>query len=229
MGEALVFAGCTHTPEVPPQKNKQPTNMTKTTMSLRPGASASVRLADQRLALAGRGHVARTSQPLAAPTQPQHQQRTRVVVQAVKKWIKPEVNKNTGKAVRKEMHVREGDTVKVISGKDKGKVGEVVKVYRKGLKAGKILVDDVNLMKKTQKPRQGSEEEKGKIILTESPIHHSNVMLYSKEKQQVSRVGHKIVDGKKLRYLIKTGEVLQEKPIVKTQAATTDDNDESDA
>ena len=87
--------------------------MTKTTMSLRPGASASVRLADQRLALAGRGHVARTSQPLAAPTQPQHQQRTRVVVQAVKKWIKPEVNKNTGKAVRKEMHVREGDTVKV--------------------------------------------------------------------------------------------------------------------
>jgi len=155
--------------------------------------------------------------------------RNMVVVHAVKKWIKPEINKNTGKAVRKEMHVREGDTVKVISGKDKGKVGEVVKVYRKGLKAGKILVDDVNLMKKTQKPRQGGEEEKGKIILTESPIHHSNVMLYSKEKQQVSRVGHKIVDGKKLRYLIKTGEVLQEKPIVKTQAATTDDNDESDA
>merc|ERR1712174_28106 len=216
MGEALVFAGCTHTPEVPPQKNKQPTNMTKTTMSLRPGASASVRLADQRLALAGRGHVARTSQPLAAPTQPQHQQRTRVVVQAVKKWIKPEVNKNTGKAVRKEMHVREGDTVKVISGKDKGKVGEVVKVYRKGLKAGKILVDDVNLMKKTQKPRAGSDEEKGKIILTESPIHHSNVMLYSTSKQQVSRVGHKVVNGKKQRYLIKTGEVLPERLPQKT-------------
>ena len=91
-----------------------------------------------------------------------------------------------------------------------------MKVYRKGLKAGKILVDDVNLMKKTQKPRAGSDEEKGKIILTESPIHHSNVMLYSTSKQQVSRVGHKVVNGKKQRYLIKTGEVLPERLPQKT-------------
>ena len=138
-----------------------------------------------------------------------------VTARAVKKWVKPEINQNTGKAKRKEMHVREGDTVKVISGKDKGKVGEVVKVYRKGLKAGKILVDDVNLVKKALKPKQtmgGEEQERGKIILTEAPIHHSNVMLFSKDKQCVSRVGHKVVDGKKLRYLVKTGEVLAEVP-----------------
>ena len=123
-----------------------------------------------------------------------------VTARAGKKWVKPEINQNTGKAKRKEMHVREGDTVKVISGKDKGKVGEVVKVYRKGLKAGKILVDDVNLVKKALKPKQtmgGEEQERGKIILTEAPIHHSNVMLFSKDKQCVSRVRHK-VDGKKL-------------------------------
>merc|ERR1711977_93035 len=134
-----------------------------------------------------------------------------VVLSAVKKWVKPKVNPNTGKAVRRDMHVREGDTVKVIAGKDKGKVGEVVKVYRKGLKAGKIVVDDVNLVKKALKPKPGTDEERGKIILTEKPIHHSNVMLYSKDKQQVSRVGHKVVNGKKMRYLVKTGEVLQER------------------
>ena len=140
--------------------------------------------------------------------------RRSIVAMAVKKWIKPDVNENTGKAVRTEMHVREGDTVKVISGKDKGKVGEVVKVYRKGLKAGRILVDDVNLVKKALKPKttMGGEEERGKVILTEAPIHHSNVMLYSKTNQVVSRVGHKVENGKKLRYLIKTGEVLAEVP-----------------
>ena len=114
----------------------------------------------------------------------------------------------------------------VISGKDKGKVGEVVKVYRKGLKAGKILVDDVNLMKKTQKPKPGTEEERGKISLTESPIHHSNVMLYSKSSQQVSRVGHKVVNGKKQRYLIKTGEVLPERLPQKTPPPAEDEDAE---
>lgn len=57
---------------------------------------------------------------------------------AVKKWIKPDINPNTGKAVRIDVHVKQGDTVKIISGKDKGKVGAVLKVYRKGLKAGKV-------------------------------------------------------------------------------------------
>ena len=155
--------------------------------------------------------------------------RRSVVAMAVKKWIKPDVNESTGKAVRTEMHVREGDTVKVISGKDKGKVGEVVKVYRKGLKAGRILVDDVNLVKKALKPKttMGGEEERGKVILTEAPIHHSNVMLYSKTKQVVSRVGHKVENGKKLRYLVKTGEVLAEVPR-KTRPAKDEGEGEGD-
>ena len=100
----------------------------------------------------------------------------------------------------------------VIAGKDKGKVGEVVKVFRKGAKAGRILVSDVNLAKKHQKPQPGSEEE-GRIILTEVPLHHSNVMLYSTKEEKVSRVG-KVIDpttGKKLRVLVKTGETLAER------------------
>ena len=101
----------------------------------------------------------------------------------------------------------------VIAGKDKGKVGEVVKVFRKGAKAGRILVSDVNLAKKHQKPQPGSEEEEGRIILTEVPLHHSNVMLYSTKEEKVSRVG-KVIDpttGKKLRVLVKTGETLAER------------------
>eukprot|EP00884_Botryococcus_braunii_P019383 jgi/Botrbrau1/6128/Bobra.331_2s0023.1 len=46
------------------------------------------------------------------------------------------------------------------------------------------------------------------IVSTESPVHHSNVMAYSKEQNVRSRIGHKVVDGKKVRYLKKTGEVL---------------------
>ena len=53
------------------------------------------------------------------------------------------------------------------------------------------------------------EDQPGQIIKIEAPIHSSNVMLYSKEKEVTSRVGHKVLDdGKKVRYLIKTGEIL---------------------
>ncbi|KAJ8490651.1 hypothetical protein OPV22_012372 [Ensete ventricosum] len=51
--------------------------------------------------------------------------------------------------------------------------------------------------------------EPGQIVKIEAPIHSSNVMLYSKEKEVASRVGHKILeDGSRVRYLIKTGEII---------------------
>ena len=59
-------------------------------------------------------------------------------------------------------------------------------------KTGKIVVDGINVKKKTVQPKPGTEE-KGQIVQTESPIHHSNVMLYSKEQQVRSRIGHKCV------------------------------------
>ena len=92
-------------------------------------------------------------------------------------------------------HVKQGDTVKVISGRDKGKIGEVVKVIKN---ENKVVVKEVNIKRKHIKPRK--EGEVGKISQFEAPIHSSNVMLYNQDKQLASRVGYKIDEsGKKVR------------------------------
>jgi large subunit ribosomal protein L24 len=69
-----------------------------------------------------------------------------------------------------------------------------------------VTVKEVNLVTRHIKPQRDGEA--GKIVKEEAPIHHSKVMLYSKEKGVRSRVGSKVQDGKKVRYLVKTGEVL---------------------
>lgn len=73
---------------------------------------------------------------------------------------------------KQKMHIKIGDTVKVISGFDKNKVGEVVKIYRN---TGKIVVKGINYKFKHIKPN--SENEVGEIKQIEAPIHHSNVKL----------------------------------------------------
>eukprot|EP00241_Pyramimonas_parkeae_P007442 CAMPEP_0114250142 /NCGR_PEP_ID=MMETSP0058-20121206/14538_1 /TAXON_ID=36894 /ORGANISM="Pyramimonas parkeae, CCMP726" /LENGTH=163 /DNA_ID=CAMNT_0001363775 /DNA_START=96 /DNA_END=587 /DNA_ORIENTATION=+ len=120
-----------------------------------------------------------------------------------KRWIKQPLNAN-GKPIRIKMHVKKGDTVQVIAGKDKGKVSEVTEVMTK---TGKVMVKDVNMMTKHVKPR--SAEEAGQIINKEAPIHHSNIMHYSKAKEVRSRVATKVKDdGTKVRVLVKTGEEI---------------------
>jgi large subunit ribosomal protein L24 len=119
-----------------------------------------------------------------------------------KKWEKQALNQN-GNPVRHPMHVKTNDKVVVITGADKGKVTEVVEVFTK---SGTILCKDVNIKTKHVKPK--GEGETGQIIQKEWPIHHSNVMHWSEAKQVRSRVGHKMVDGKKVRVLKKTDEVL---------------------
>lgn len=102
------------------------------------------------------------------------------------------------------MHVKVGDTVKVISGRDKGKIGEIAEVIKHN---SSIIIKDVNL--KTKNVKSKGEDEPGQIIKIEAPIHSSNVMLYSKEQNVASRVGHKTLDnGKRVRYLVKTGEII---------------------
>uniref|UniRef100_A0A6N2MI58 KOW domain-containing protein n=1 Tax=Salix viminalis TaxID=40686 RepID=A0A6N2MI58_SALVM len=98
-----------------------------------------------------------------------------------------------------------GDTVQVIAGDDKGKIGEITQIFRHN---SNVVVKEINLKTKHMKSRE--EGEPGQIIKIEiAPIHSSNVMLYSKEKNVASRVGHKFLDdGKKVRYLIKTGEII---------------------
>ena len=110
----------------------------------------------------------------------------------------------SNKPARHKMHVRTGDTVQVITGRDKGKIGEVVAT---NAKTSQIIVDGVNMRTKHVKPQQ--EGETGQIVTKEFPIHSSNVMLYSTKKKVASRVGHTVTeDGRKVRILKKTGEVL---------------------
>ena len=109
-----------------------------------------------------------------------------------------------GKPVRYKVHVKKGDTVQVIAGKDKGKVGEILKVLAK---VSKVVVKDANIITKHVKPQQ--EGESGKIVTTEAPIHSSNVMLYSTKQEVASRICYTFTeDGRKVRMLKKTGEVI---------------------
>jgi large subunit ribosomal protein L24 len=107
-------------------------------------------------------------------------------------------------AVRHKMHVKKGDTVQVIAGSDKGKVGEILETISK---TSKVIVKGVNIRTKHVKPQQ--EGESGQIVVQEAPIHSSNVMLYSEKQKVASRVCHTInQDGKKVRMLKKTGEII---------------------
>ena len=106
--------------------------------------------------------------------------------------------------VRQKMHVRKGDTVKVIAGKDKGTIGEVVAT---NAKSSKVIVQGVNVRTKHVKPQQ--EGESGQILTQEFPIHSSNVMLYSTKQKVASRVAYSFTDdGRKVRMLKKTGEII---------------------
>ncbi|KRM89428.1 50S ribosomal protein L24 [Liquorilactobacillus vini] len=101
------------------------------------------------------------------------------------------------------MFVKKNDKVKVIAGKDKGKEGVVEKVL---LKEQRVIVKGVNVIKKHQKPSNANPN--GGIVEVEAPIHVSNVAVLDPSNGQPTRVGHKIVDGKKVRFSKKTGEVL---------------------
>lgn len=104
------------------------------------------------------------------------------------------------------MKIRTGDKVKVITGKDKGKVGEVLKVLKD---KNRVIVEGVNKVKKHVKPGQITEE--GGIIEIEKPINASNVMYLEEKTGEVTRIGYKNIDGKKYRVSKRTGEVLDVK------------------
>lgn len=105
---------------------------------------------------------------------------------------------------RCKMHVKTGDTVQVIAGKDKGKVGEILLTIPK---QSKVVVKGVNMRTKHVKPQQ--EGESGQIVTSEAPIHSSNVMLYSTKQKVASRICYTFnEDGRKVRMLKKTGEVI---------------------
>ncbi len=101
------------------------------------------------------------------------------------------------------MHVKKGDKVMVISGKDKGKTGVILAVFPK---KDRVIVEGVNIVKKHAKPSQANPQ--GGILNLEAPIHVSNVMPLDPKTDKPTRVGYKIVDGKKVRYAKRSGEIL---------------------
>nr|WP_171815482.1 50S ribosomal protein L24 [Stanieria cyanosphaera] len=102
------------------------------------------------------------------------------------------------------MHVKKGDTVQVISGRDKGKVGEVLQAIPQ---SSQVVIKGVNIRTKHVKAQQ--EGESGQIATFEAPIHSSNVMLYSTKEKVASRVCYTFTeDGRKVRMLKKTGEII---------------------
>ncbi|GAA4065049.1 50S ribosomal protein L24 [Amphibacillus indicireducens] len=101
------------------------------------------------------------------------------------------------------MHVKKGDKVKVLTGKDKGKEGKILAVYPK---RDRVLVEGVNIVKKHQKPSQDNPQ--GGILDQEAPIHVSNVLPIDPKTGEPTRVGYEERDGKKVRIAKKSGEAL---------------------
>ena len=107
-------------------------------------------------------------------------------------------------AERTTFPVRKGDTVRVMRGDDKGKEGEVLRVYPK---TGRITVKGINVIKKHQRARRP--EEQSGIIEREAPVHHSNVMLIDPKSGDATRVRfRKDTDGTKERISAKSGDAV---------------------
>jgi len=105
---------------------------------------------------------------------------------------------------RVAMPVVRGDQVQVVRGDDKGKRGEVIRVYRK---KGRVVVKGVNIVKKHRKAR--SAEEQSGIIEMEAPIHVSNVMLIDPKSGEPTRTRMRLDDdGTKERISVKSGEAI---------------------
>ncbi len=98
------------------------------------------------------------------------------------------------------MKIKKDDKVIVLSGKDKGKEGQVLIADPKG---GKVVVSGVNVATKHQKPRQQGQE--GGIIKVETPIYAAKVQLVCPKCGKATRVGYKLTDGKKVRVCKKCG------------------------
>ena len=100
------------------------------------------------------------------------------------------------------MKYKVGDNVKIIAGDPKGSSGKIIKISRKKNKA---LVEGINMVKKHNKPNANNP--KGGIIEKESPIHISNISFVTKEGD-VTRVGYKFEEDKKVRISTKTKEII---------------------
>lgn len=107
--------------------------------------------------------------------------------------------------MRVKTGLKKEDKVKVIAGKDKGKIGKILKVDRK---ENRVIVENINKVKRHVKPNMQNRQ--GGIIEKEASIHTSNVMLLCSQCMKPVRISHKILeDGKKVRVCNKCNEVIK--------------------
>ena len=100
------------------------------------------------------------------------------------------------------MRIKKDDMVIVITGKDKGKTGKVLKAMPK---ENRVIVEGVNVQTKHQKQTQ---RERAEIKHVEGPIDASNVMFYDDKAKQPVKIGYEVKDGRKVRVNRKTGNVI---------------------
>ena len=105
---------------------------------------------------------------------------------------------------KKDLHVKNGDRVIIIAGKDKGKIGNIKKV---DTEKGKVVVEGANMITKAQKPQPAAGIQGG-LIKMEAPLDSSNVMIICPACEKSTRVAMKVIDGKKVRVCKKCGEQL---------------------
>lgn len=124
------------------------------------------------------------------------------------------------------MHVKKGDTIQVVSGRERGKTGRVVRVDRR---RSRVYVDGLNMVKRHRRPGPAGSE--GGIVEKEAPIHSSNVLLYSEKANRGVRTSFRFVGAngelhvtreaaaasftappervEKVRFCVRTGEVFR--------------------
>jgi large subunit ribosomal protein L24 len=102
------------------------------------------------------------------------------------------------------MKIHKDDKVKIISGKDRGKISKVLAVLPK---KNKVVVEGVHVVKKHVKP--GTLSKEGGIVQIEKPIDVSNVMFYNEKTKKTERIGYKIENGKKIRIGITSKEEIK--------------------
>ena len=100
------------------------------------------------------------------------------------------------------MKIKKNDTVLVITGKDKGKTGKVLRTIPS---ENKVVVEGVNIQTKHQK---GKQDVPAQIVKVEGPIDASNVMYYDKKAGKGTRIGYEFKDGKKVRVSKASGQVI---------------------
>jgi len=103
-----------------------------------------------------------------------------------------------------KFHVKKNDLVMVVSGKERGKSGRILKVLPE---KEKVIIEKINFIKRHARPH--GKQRQGGILEKEAPLHLSNVMLLCEKCNKAVRVGHRVVEGnKKARYCRKCGEIL---------------------